>query len=254
MAVEENLEKYNDPAGYDALYNDYVKDLAYIEEVAAAINGSILELACGTGRLTLPMAKKGYDMVGVDLHAGMLERARQKAQEAGLDIPFYRQDCTKLNLELKSSLIFMTGNSFQHFLTNESQGALFESVKRHLQPNGHFIFDTRNPILSELAEVYEHTTQKSDHTEIVQMEMEREEYDPLTQILHCTTVVETVEEGEVARVEKSAISLRYTYPQELLRLIEAHSFELVALYGDWGKAALTKDSPSMVVHCRLQEG
>lgn len=253
MAVEENLEKYNDPAGYDALYNEYVQDLAYIEEVAATINGPTLELACGTGRLTLPMAKKGYDMVGVDLHAGMLEHARQKAQEAGLDISFYRQDCTELNLELKSPLIFMTGNSFQHFLTNESQDALFVSVKRHLQPNGHFIFDTRNPILSELAEVYEHTTQKSDHSGIVQMEMETEEYNPLTQILHCTTVMETVEKGEVAHVEKSSISIRYTYPQELFRLIELHGFDLIALYGDWSKSEFTKDSPSMVVHCRMKD-
>ena len=44
----------------------------------------------------------------------------------------------------------MTGNSFQHFLTNESQDALFASVKRHLNPKGELVFDTRNPILHEL--------------------------------------------------------------------------------------------------------
>lgn len=253
MSVGENLEKYNDPAGYDTLDNEYVKDLAYIEEVAAATNGLILELACGTGRLTLPLAKKGYDIAGVDIHPGMLDHAIQKAQEAGLDIPFYKQDCTALNLNVKSPLICMTGNSFQHFLTNEAQHALFESVTCHLQPQGHFIFNTRNPILGELAEVYEYTTQKTDHSGIVQMEMEIERYDPITQILYCTTVVETVEEGEVAYVEKSTVSLRYTYPQELFRLLETHGFELIALYGDWSKSEFTKDSPSMVVHCRLKK-
>lgn len=140
----------------------------------------------------------------------MLERARKKA---GLDIPFYRQDCTKLNLTLEVPLIFMIGSSFRHFLTNEDQNALFESIKRHLQPNGYFIFDTRSPLLGELAEIF----------------------DPITQVLHCTAVMETVEDGEVAHVEKSSISLRYTYPQELFWLIEGHGFELIALFGDWSK-------------------
>ncbi|MGM9951662.1 MAG: class I SAM-dependent DNA methyltransferase, partial [Lysinibacillus sp.] len=248
---QENLEKYEDPAGYDALYNDYVEDLAYIEEAASGMNGPVIELACGTGRLAIPMAKRGYRVVGVDIHEGMLALARQKAEQAKLDMAFHRQDCTELDLDMKAPLIYMTGNSFQHFLTNDSQNALFESVKRHLQPHGHFIFDTRNPILSELAEVYEHTTQKLDGSAAVRMERETEVYNPVTQILHCTTVIETVEEGELAHVEKSSISLRYTYPQELLRLMEMHGFELVSLFGNWKKAAFTKDSTSMVVHCRL---
>ena len=247
---QENLEKYKDPAGYDALYNDYVEDLTYIEEAASGTDGPILELACGTGRLAIPMARRGHQVIGVDIHGGMLALARQKAEQEKLDIAFYRQDCTELNLDLKVPLIYMTGNSFQHFLTNASQDALFKSVKRHLQPHGHFIFDTRNPILGELTEAYEHTMQKKDGS-AVRMEMETEVYNPVTQILHCTTVIETVEEGEVAHVEKSSISLRYTYPQELLRLIEGHGFELVSLFGDWKKATFTKDSISMVVHCRL---
>ena len=247
---QENLEKYKDPAGYDALYNDYVEDLAYIEEAASGADGPVIELACGTGRLAIPMARRGYQIIGVDIHEGMLALARQKTEQEKLDIAFYRQDCTELALNLKAPLIYMTGNSFQHFLTNDSQNALFESVKRHLQPHGHFIFDTRNPLLGELAEVYEHITQKKAGS-MMRMEMETEVYNPVTQILHCTTVIETVEEGEVAHVEKSSISLRYTYPQELLRLIEEHDFELVSLFGDWKKAAFSKDSTSMVVHCRL---
>ena len=249
-ACQENLEKYKDPAGYDVLYNGYVEDLAYIVETASSTDGPVIELACGTGRLAIPMASRGYRVIGVDIHEGMLALARYKAEQEKLDIAFYRQDCTKLDLDLKAPLIYMTGNSFQHFLMNDSQDAMFESVKRHLQPHGHFIFDTRNPILGELAEVYEHTMQKKDGS-AVRMEMEKEVYDPVTQILHCTTVIETVEKGEVARVEKSSISLRYTYPQELLRLIEEHDFELVSLFGDWKKAAFSKDSTSMAVHLSL---
>ncbi|MBE1557193.1 ubiquinone/menaquinone biosynthesis C-methylase UbiE [Filibacter limicola] len=70
-------------------------------------------------------------MVGVDLHEGMLERAKQKAKKQLVSIEFLLQDCTKLNIPVKSSLVFMTGNSFQHFLTNELQNALLQSVQQH---------------------------------------------------------------------------------------------------------------------------
>src|SRR4051794_40607959 len=125
---EQNLEKYADPEMYDHLYEGYQKDLGTI--LKWATHGQpILELACGTGRLTIPMAQRGFQMIGVDLHEGMLARARQKAIEQGVTIEFVQQDCTQLNIHVKSSLAFMTGNSFQHFLTNEAQDALLQSVR-----------------------------------------------------------------------------------------------------------------------------
>ena len=55
-------------------------------------------------------------MIGVDLHEGMLERAKQKAKEQSLSIEFIEARLHKLAIPVKSSLVFMTGNSFQHFL------------------------------------------------------------------------------------------------------------------------------------------
>jgi len=115
---KENFEKYAEPEMYDHLYEGYQKDLNVILEWAKP-DGPVIELACGTGRLTIPMAKQGFQMVGVDLHEGMLARAKQKANEQKVSIDFLLQDCTKLNIPEKSSLVFMTGNSFQHFPTNE---------------------------------------------------------------------------------------------------------------------------------------
>jgi ubiquinone/menaquinone biosynthesis C-methylase UbiE len=120
-----NLEKYENPERYDELYGKYQDDLLYLMEYATGIEDPIIELACGTGRLTIPMAKRGLNMVGIDLHDGMLSRAKQKAAHEQLSILFEQQDCTKLELAYKSPLIFMTGNSFQHFLTNESQESSF---------------------------------------------------------------------------------------------------------------------------------
>lgn len=160
-----------------------------------------------------------------------------------------KEDCTELNLDTKSPLIFMTGNSFQHFLTNESQDKLLQSVSRHLEAGGEFIFDTRNPVLAELSIV-----DVSETVEVVNGKRKEvnhiETYNHSTQILHCVTETLWKKDEETFHTEKESISLRYTYPVELKRLLEAHEFELVQLYGTWKKLEFTKDSPQMIVHCR----
>ena len=140
----------------------------------------------------------------------------------------------------------MTGNSFQHFLTNESQDALFHSVKKHLHKNGEFIFDTRNPILHELVESdisEESIVQHGERTKVIS----REIYHPLTQILQCTSTYIS-SKGEY----EDCINLRYTYPLELKRLLHQHGFELIALHGSWKKELFDENSISMVVHARLK--
>ena len=196
--VEQNLEKYADPEMYDHLYEGYQKDLNLILKWATK-DQTILELACGTGRLTIPMAQRGFQMIGVDLHEGMLARARQKAEEQGVTIEFIQQDCTQLNIPVKSSLAFMTGNSFQHFLTNEAQDALFQSVRKHLEDGGIFIFDTRNPVLNELSVVDEYEEKYLDKNGNQVIESHRDVYDHLTQILDCQTQRQIYRDGTINR-------------------------------------------------------
>ena len=247
-----NFEKYDDPEKYDEMYGNYQDDLCYIMEFASEIDQRVIELACGTGRLTIPMAKSGLHMVGVDLHGGMLSRAKQKAAHEQLNIIFEHQDCTELDLAYKSPLIFMTGNSFQHFLTNESQDALLHSVNRHLLPNGQFIFDTRNPNIAELSAVEEFEESYVNNENQTVFEKHFEEYNHDTQILYCETRTDIIENEQLIHTAKDSISLRYVFPMELHRLLDSHGFELINLYGSWKKDTFVRDSISMIVHCRLK--
>ncbi len=246
---EENFEKYADPEMYDHLYEGYQKDLNVILEWAKP-DLPIIELACGTGRLTIPMAKRGFQMIGVDLHEGMLERAKQKAKEQRVSIELLRQDCTKLTIPVKSSLVFMTGNSFQHFLTNELQDALLQSVHRHLIEDGIFIFDTRNPLLHELAAVDEYEQTYSDKSGNQIIEFHREEYDAMTQILHCHTDREIYQKETLITKEQDGISLRFSFPIEMARLLEHNGFEVLHQFGDWDKNELNAKSVYMVYVCK----
>lgn len=249
---EENFEKYADPEMYDHLYEGYQKDLNLILEWAK-LDQPIIELACGTGRLTIPMAKRGFQMVGVDLHEGMLERAKQKAKEQKLLIEFLLQDCTKLNLSVKSSLVFMTGNSFQHFLTNEVQDDLVQSVRQHLVEDGIFIFDTRNPLLHELAAVDEYEQLYSDNNGNQIIEFHREEYNSMTQILHCHTDRQIYQGETLIAKEQDGISLRYSFPLEMERVLKENGFEILQVYGDWDKNELNVKSTSMVYVCKVRK-
>ncbi|AWE07178.1 class I SAM-dependent methyltransferase [Lysinibacillus sp. 2017] len=239
-----NLSKYANPVEYDISYKNYTADLDFIQNHLAGTKQTIIELACGTGRLAIPLAKRGHRVYGVDIDTGMLKHAQEKAELEDINIHLNVQDCTKLNLPIKSHFIYMTGNSFQHFLTNESQNALFTSVRKHLNPNGEFIFDTRNPILHELAavEISKETLEKNGETITV---ISQEAYHPITQILECTSTYISP-----SNEYKDSINLRYTYPLEMKRLLEQHGFELINLYGSWTKARFDANSISMVVHAR----
>ena len=242
----DNLSKYADPVEYDKLHEGYTVDLDYITNYLGERKETIIELACGTGRLAIPLAKLGHTVYGVDIDEGMLAHAEQKAVAEGVPLHLSVQDCTKLALPIQANFIYMTGNSFQHFITNESQDALFASVKKHLKKGGEFVFDTRNPILAELSVVdtYEEEYERNGETIHVHSE---ETYEPLTQILTCTSMYTSP-----TRKYEDSIKLRYTYPLELQRSLVQHGFEIVALYGSWKKAEFTGDSVSLVVHVRLK--
>lgn len=245
-----NFEKYEDPEYYDLEYQNYLSDVPFLAEWAKKSTGPIIDLGCGTGRVTIPLAQQGHQLIGVDLHEGMLDRAREKTLDTNLSIDWVLQDCTQLALNTAEPLIYMTGNSFQHFLTNDSQNQLLESVKTHLSDNGVFVFNTRFPILSELAQVEESTRIYTDKRHRKIREKNTETYHPLTQILHCTSVREILEGSNENSIEQDSISLRYVFPLEMERLLTDNGFEVLEAYSSWDKKPLHASSSEMIYVCK----
>ncbi|MFL1673806.1 class I SAM-dependent methyltransferase [Paenibacillus dendritiformis] len=251
--MEWNLSEYKDPTLYD-LENQGNPELPMLLAWAKKleIQGKpMLDLACGTGRTALPLAEAGYSVIGVDLHAGMLEQARRKTP-AGADIRWVQQDLTQLQLEERSPLAYMTGNGFQHFLTNELQNRLLQSIRSALTPDGILLFDTRFPAAEELlqppVEEYWRTIEIGPEHRCDVYTIAT--YDPVAQVQHYTTIRRFLEGEELREERKTTIELRYTYPQELARTLEANGYELLHLYGGWSGASLHPSYPSMVAVCR----
>ena len=82
----ENLSQICNPEEYDETYKSYTADLEFIEAHLGESTQSIIELACGTGRLAIPLAKLGHLVYGVDIDAGMLKYAQHKADAEGVKV------------------------------------------------------------------------------------------------------------------------------------------------------------------------
>ncbi len=102
---------------------------------------NVLDLACGSGTMTVLLAKKGYNMTGVDLSEDMLAEAYNKAVDNGLSIQFIQQDMRNLNLPNKSDAVICCLDSINHLLSVEDVEKVFKNVNSCLDKNGLFVFD-----------------------------------------------------------------------------------------------------------------
>jgi 2-polyprenyl-3-methyl-5-hydroxy-6-metoxy-1,4-benzoquinol methylase len=248
----DNFEEYADPELYDKENNPFKDDIELLLKWARDMEGPIIDIACGTGRATIPLAQKGYNVIGVDVHTRMLEEAEKKSEKLGLPIEWVAQDCCHFQLNVKSYFIYTVGNSFQHFLSNEEQDALLSSVNKHLVKGGIFIFGTRFPNKEELlqpnTEEYWRTYQDNHQTVDVYT---ISTYDSLNQIQHYTTIRRFKDEaGRTVHEKRTNIRLRYVYPKEMERILSANGFEILHLYGDWNESPITNDSHQMIYVCR----
>lgn len=101
----------------------------------------VLDLGCGTGALTELLAAAGYDMIGVDNSADMLELAMEKRQESGHEILYLQQDMRELELYSTVGTVISVCDSLNYILSEEELLTVFKLVQNYLFPGGIFVFD-----------------------------------------------------------------------------------------------------------------
>jgi SAM-dependent methyltransferase len=242
------LTLYDDPVLYDCVIRPGPCQ-AFYRDLARQTGDPILELACGTGRLTIPLARDGHEVVGLDTSAAMLRASQAKADFEDLGITFVQGDMRSLNLGRRFPLVILCCNSLAHLTTNEDLKTGLASVLKHLAPGGLFAFDVVNPDVRALAR---------SHSECVRLDLgpnpssaiaveEVASYDPVQQIRIAQW---RVLEADAAH-EIGPLNLRVFFPQELPLLLEASGLELAARYGDFAGNSLTGDSLNQICIARL---
>jgi SAM-dependent methyltransferase len=248
---------------YDLEYSRNSQGLSFFHEMArrAGTKARILEVACGSGRVSHPLLKAGFNVTGLDLSAKMLRLAEKKLDGAPEELlqraNYVQGDMRDLAAALgqqEFDLIFIAINSFQHLRTQADQLACLQSIRQHVAPAGRFIIDVFNP------------EDKESYPADGRMEYTGAPYNPLNDsyihIFLSTTARpaeqkrvyhyfydETFPDGTVKRTV-SRFNLRYIYRFELQLLLERAGFSIEDLYGSYDFEEYGEGSPKLLYVCR----
>ena len=244
---------YDDARLYDALGAQHFggSDLAYWHGQCGRYGGPVLELACGSGRLMVPLAGAGVDIEGLDISAPMLAVAREKSEARGLKLPWHLGNAADFTLGRKFSLLFLPNNSVAHLLTWQDLLKCLACVRRHLADGGRFALDYFNPSLALLTRDPEGRSPVAafahpDTGEEVVV-TETASYDSATQVNHLRWFWRFADGRETV----SDLPMRVYFPQELDALLSCAGFVIEEKYGGYDLSPFTSASQKQLIVARL---
>ena len=130
------------------IYDFYVNvnfDIPFFLKETENFNGEILELMCGTGRVSIPLLDSGRKMICVDYSKGMLDSFERKIKNKNYSVNLIQMDVTDLNLDKKFGLIILAFHSITEILSTDLQIQALQSISSHLDKDGTFILTLQNP-------------------------------------------------------------------------------------------------------------
>ncbi len=237
---------YRDTARFYDAFVERPDETLYLE-LAERFGSPILELACGTGRITLILAQAGYDITGIELSPEMLEIAQEKLQQLPDDVQsrvsLNHGDMTNFKLDKKFAMVIIPW-SFKFLLTTEDQLACLRQVRKHLADDGVFILDLYPREIIDLDETERYTVEIDGATITRTYTYST---DILAQTRRCDATVDVVHsDGKAERVEtKSVVSL--IMPREAELLVRTAGFEIVEEYGGNDFSEYTPDDSKRVL-------
>ena len=250
---------------YDAAVPDWPGEIRFYLEAAdwAKSRGeSVLELACGTGRVTVRLAQRGAKAVGLDLSTDMLAVAREKSTDIR-NLRWVEGDMRSFDLDQSFGLILIPGHAFHNLLTPDDQVACLTSVMRHLTPGGMLVVHLDHQDMGWLGDLVrakggifeEEETFERPKTGRRVRAMRAWAYERSTQTVTCQTRWEELDEnGDIVETrETEAIRLHCLFRFEVEHLMARVGLDVRAVYGDFFQQPLADDSPGMIYVARRPE-
>ena len=233
--------RYDDPSSamFDAVLLDHTADL--LAELAG--DGAALELGIGTGRVALPLSRRGVRVSGVDLSTAMVARLREKPGAEGISVTI--GDFGETRVDGTFTLAYLVYNTISNLTTQDGQVACFRNAARHLDLGGRFLIEVGVPSLQRLpvGETFRPFTVTPTHLGF-------DEYD----IAHQGQISHhySIEDGAVRAM---SIPFRYTWPAELDLMARLAGMRLESRWADWDRSPYTSESRKHVsVWRKVSEG
>lgn len=242
---------YDDADLYDIVAPaDATMERFYVEAAGGA-GRRVLELACGSGRFTVPLAASGALVTGGDLSETMLARARAAIAERGLAADFVQLDMRDFALGRQFDAIVIAANSLMHLLTNADLTRALSAIRRHLAPGGRLMFDVFVPSmrLLSLPAGQREPLGTFAHPRLGDVTIEETiSYDPITQVSRADWYWSTADRRDFRH---TPLELRQIFPQELPLLLAPGGLRLVERLGDFERGPLTAGSWRQVCVCAV---
>jgi len=249
---------YEDPAYYTKTYRTRLDDVRFYVDFAAQRGGPVLEYGCGNGRITIPIARFGVEVTGVDLSAPMLSdlraRLREEPSYVRERVKVRRGDMRTARLPDRFPLVLCPFNAFLHLYTRVDVERFLGRVRAHLAPRGELVFDVSIPDARELAREptraygtppFKYPTEDGEGVRV--RYTERFEYDKIRQIRFVAMEFAPTTGDEPWM---TPLTHRQFYPCELEALLHYNGFEIVEMWGDFDRSPLTNASITQIIRAR----
>lgn len=233
---------------YDGL-NTFLSDLPFYKKwLPTDKNARILELCCGSGRLTIPLAKE-YNICGVDNSSSMLKQAKLKAVKEELKIDFIEADIRTLDLSNQYDLIFIPFNSIHHLYQNQDLFDTLNVVKKHLKEDALFLLDCYNPNIHYIVEagkglnnIAEYTTNDGRKV-LIKQAMKYESKSQINRIEWHYFINDKFHSIQ-------NLDMRMYFPKELDSYLEWAGFNIFHKFGSLEEEAFNDTSEKQIFVCK----
>ncbi len=236
---------------YDLEHAHFDEDLNLYTNFAELCGSPVLELACGSGRLLVPLAREGYELTGVDSSARMLKLAQEALEQAGVaaQCTLVQESMSKMRLGQKFRLAFIALGSFGHVCSRQEQRQTLAAVRNHLVPNGKFILDISNADARYMEHLsgqvlHQGTWQREDGALLSHLVSPASS--PTKHLLELTHFYEEHRQGEAVRRTVITTHLYLFERNEVELLLEEAGFRITDVYGDYELNPFEHDSPRMI--------
>jgi cyclopropane fatty-acyl-phospholipid synthase-like methyltransferase len=224
---------YSSPQYYDIAFNMFRKlecdflERCFAKQAVGPVR-RVLDIACGTGPHLIRLAKRGYEMTGLDLSAENLAYVKDRASQEGLTIELVQADMTDFQLEPHFDAAICLQDSQGHLLTNEQILSHLRAVTRAVRPGGLYIFDRMIPNNWAHPATRWSWTRRQGRTTVRTIFRTMLDIDEVSQVCREEITLE-VREGKKQKIIRHCYPTRVVFPQELRALIQLNGqFELVA--------------------------
>ncbi len=231
-------------------WNQFDYDFDFYKRWCLKRPGPVLELCSGTGRLTIPLKQSDIEISGLEISDSMLETARNKAKQAGVEIAFFKGDIRAFSLANKYSTVIIPFNSLQCIYTIDDIENVFKHIKEHLSSDGLLIFDIFNPSIHLMVEKENSFSEISKFTlnngnEVIIKE--KADYDDSIQVNRIKMIYQV---GEKEYSDK--LDMRCFYPLEMDALLKYNDFDVVQKFGNFDEVPFESRPPKQIYVCRFK--